>query len=248
MRNRFNPIRFKSKFLPIFSAQIKYMKQTFHIRLVFLLAQILLISASFGQSAPQIHIQNGNIAGSTSADGKVASFKGIPFAAPPVGALRWKAPQAAANWSGVRDCTKFGPSAVQQPPAPFFVWSEEFLAPPSPISEDCLYLNVWTPAPISLADKKPVIVWIHGGGFMSGAGSCPIYDGEGMAKKGVVFVSINYRLGVFGFLAHPELNWESGHNASGNYAFLDMMAALKWVQQNIEAFGGDPNMVTIAGQ
>lgn len=210
---------------------------------------LLCFAAFLAQAQSTIlHIQNGDIAGSQSADGKVAVFKGIPFAAPPVGALRWKAPQLAPNWTGVRDCTKFGPSAMQQPPLPFFVWSEEFMAPLSPISEDCLYLNVWSPSPISTAEKKPVIVWIHGGGFMSGAGGCPIYDGEGMARKGVVFVSINYRLGVFGFLAHPELNWESGRNASGNYALLDMIAALKWVQQNIATFGGDPNRVTIAGQ
>ncbi len=196
---------------------------------------------------PTLHIQNGDIAGSRSADGKVTSYKGIPYAAPPVGALRWKAPQLVTNWSGVRDCTKFGPSAVQTPPVPFFVWSQEFMAPPAPISEDCLNLNVWSAA-AKPTDKLPVIVWIHGGGFMSGAGACPIYDGEGMARKGVVFVSINYRLGVFGFLAHPELSRESGHNASGNYALLDMIAALKWVQQNIAAFGGDPDRVTIAGQ
>ncbi len=197
--------------------------------------------------APPIRIESGLISGTTNVEGNIRIFKGIPFAAPPVGELRWKAPQPAASWDDVRVCEKFPASAIQPPPAPFFVWSEEFLAPPEPLSEDCLYLNVWTPA-ISADEKRPVIVWIHGGGFMSGAGSCPIYDGEGMARKGVVFVTINYRLGVFGFLAHPELSQESGQNASGNYAFLDQIAALRWVQKNIAAFGGDPNRVTIAGQ
>ncbi len=217
-------------------------------RLAALFALFFWANAVVQSQAPAtLHIQNGDIAGSRSSDGKVAIYKGIPFAAPPVGGLRWKAPQLVTNWSGVRDCTKFGPSAVQTPPVPFFVWSQEFMAPLAPISEDCLNLNVWSAA-AKPTDKLPVIVWIHGGGFMSGAGACPIYDGEGMAKKGVVFVSINYRLGVFGFLAHPELNRESGHNASGNFALLDMIAALKWVQQNIAAFGGDPDRVTIAGQ
>src|SRR6185436_19088096 len=119
------------------------------------------------------------------------------------------------------------------------------LIPAEPINEDCLYLNVWTTRSTS---KKPVIVWIHGGAFISGSGSCPIYDGENMAKKGVVFVTINYRLGVFGFLAHPDLTKESPTHSSGNYAFLDQIAALKWVKKNIAAFGGDPDRVTIAGQ
>jgi len=174
-------------------------------------------------------------------------FKGIPFAAPPVGSLRWKAPQPPAKWEGVRKCDQFGPSAMQAKPAPFMYWSSEFLIPESPISEDCLYLNVWTGSK-SGKDKRPVIVWIHGGGFRGGGAACPIYDGEALAKKGVVFVSINYRVGVFGFLAHPDLTKESDSHSSGNYALLDMIAALKWVQQNIAAFGGNPNNVTIEGQ
>jgi len=214
-----------------------------------LLAVSLLPALSFltHAQAPPIRIESGLIAGTANEEGNVRIFKGIPFAAPPVGELRWKAPQPAASWDSVRVYAEFPPSAVQPPPVPFFVWSQEFLAPPAPLSEDCLYLNVWTSA-VSADEKRPVIVWIHGGGFMSGAGSCPIYDGEGMAKKGVVFVTINYRLGVFGFLAHPELSQEQGDNASGNYAFLDQIAALRWVQKNIAAFGGDPGRVTIAGQ
>ena len=174
-------------------------------------------------------------------------FKGIPFAAPPVGDLRWKAPQPLQKWSGVKVCDKFSASPMQASPAPFSMWTEEFLIPKEPISEDCLYLNVWTGAKSS-KEKRAVLVWIYGGGFQSGGSACPIYDGEAMAKKEIVFVSVNYRVGVFGFFAHPELTKESGYNASGNYGILDQIAALKWIQRNIQAFGGDPNNVTIAGQ
>lgn len=174
-------------------------------------------------------------------------FKGIPFAAPPLGELRWKAPQPPQNWAGTRKCTAFSASPIQNKPQPFYCWTEEFIAKPEPLSEDCLYLNVWTTAQ-SKADKRAVFVWIYGGGLSSGSTNCDIYDGEEMAKKGLVFVSINYRVGVMGFMAHPELSQESGYGASGNYGFLDQVAALKWVQQNIAAFGGDPNNVTIAGQ
>jgi para-nitrobenzyl esterase len=178
---------------------------------------------------------------------KVYIYKGIPFAAPPVGSLRWKAPQAASSWQGIRNCDAFGASAPQGKPVPFAMYTAEFLIPPEPINEDCLYLNVWTNS-LAKNAKKPVIVWIHGGAFISGSGSCPIYDGENMAKQGVVFVTINYRLGAFGFLAHPDLTKESPQHASGNYAFLDQLAALQWVQRNIANFGGDPGRVTIAGQ
>ncbi|MFT4031241.1 MAG: carboxylesterase family protein [Siphonobacter sp.] len=174
-------------------------------------------------------------------------FKGIPFAAAPVGKLRWKAPQALVPWSGVRACEAFGPSPMQASPVPFSMWSAEFLIPKEPISEDCLYLNVWSGAKSS-REKRPVLVWIYGGGFTSGGSAVPIYDGEAMAKKGIVFVSINYRVGTFGFFAHPELTKESDHNASGNYGLMDQIAALKWVQRNIAVFGGDPANVTIAGQ
>jgi para-nitrobenzyl esterase len=191
-------------------------------------------------TAQTITISNGKIQGSQ--HGGVSIFKGIPFAAPPVGNLRWKAPQPAANWSGVKNCTNFSASPIQNKPAPFYCWSEEFIAKPEPLSEDCLYLNIWS------SEKKlqPVFIWIYGGGLSSGSANCAIYDGEEMAKKGVVFVSINYRVGVLGFMAHPELTKEAG--TSGNYGFLDQIAALKWIKQNIAAFGGDPNNVTIAGQ
>jgi len=177
-------------------------------------------------------------------------FKGIPFAAPPVGALRWKAPQPVKPWKEVKECLAFGPSPVQASPAPFMCWSEEYLIPKEPINEDCLYLNVWAPKKNDKKSttKKAVLVYIYGGGFVSGGAGCDIYDGTAMAKKDIVFVSINYRVGVFGFLAHPELSNESNKKTSGNYALLDMVAALKWVHDNIEAFGGDSSRVTIAGQ
>jgi para-nitrobenzyl esterase len=127
------------------------------------------------------------------------------------------------------------------------MWTEEFIAPPEPLSEDCLYLNVWTAAK-SVEEKLPVLVWIYGGGFVSGSSACAVYDGEALAKNGIVYVSVNYRVGVFGFMAHPELSKESKHHASGNYALMDQIAALQWVKNNIAAFGGDPDKVTIAGQ
>ena len=177
-------------------------------------------------------------------------FKGIPYAAPPVGALRWKAPQAVKPWKEIKECITFGPSPMQAPPVPFMCWSEEYLIPKEPISEDCLYLNVWAPKNDNnkTKSKKAVLVYIYGGGFRSGGSGCDIYDGTAMAKKDIVFVSINYRVGVFGFLAHPELSSENDKKTSGNYAILDMVAALQWVHDNIEAFGGDPSRVTIAGQ
>lgn len=174
-------------------------------------------------------------------------FKGIPFAQPPVGDLRWKAPQPVASWEGVKVCKDFGPSPVQNKPEPFLCWSEEFIAKPEPLSEDCLYLNIWTPNK-EPNKKLPVFVWIYGGGLNSGSANCDIYDGLEMAKQGVIFVSLNYRVGVFGFMAHPQLSKESGHGASGNYGFMDQLQGLKWIQQNIDAFGGDPTNVTIAGQ
>lgn len=189
----------------------------------------------------------GFVSGMKNKQGDVAIFKGIPFAAPPVGNLRWKAPQPAKPWNGVRKYDAFSASPMQKDPAPFSMWTEEFLIPKAPISEDCLYLNVWTAATDS-NEKRPVLVYIYGGGFSSGGSAVPIYDGEAMAKKELVFVSINYRVGPFGFFAHPELTKESGRAASGNYGLMDQIAALKWVQENIAAFGGDPNNVTIAGQ
>lgn len=213
---------------------------------------ILLLSLSsnwlvHAVAPPAVQVTGGLVAGSLVEGTEIQVFKGIPFAAPPTGHNRWRAPQPVIPWTGVRNCTAFGPSPMQSKPVPFMYWSKEFLIPEQPISEDCLYLNVWTGAK-DKAEKRPVLVYIYGGGFRSGGSGCAIYDGTAMAEKGIIFVSINYRVGCFGFFAHPELTGESGYGASGNYALLDMIAALKWVNENIEAFGGDPDQVTIAGQ
>lgn len=211
---------------------------------IILIMLLLVSTASYAQS-PQAKTENGLVSGYKSGD--VSVYKGIPFAEPPVGNLRWKAPQPAKNRTGVLKCEKFSASPMQSNPVPFMMWSEEFITPPANLSEDCLYLNIWTPAKTE-KEKLPVLVWIYGGGFSSGSAACAIYDGEEMAKKGIIFVSINYRVGVFGFLAHPELSKESKNNVSGNYGLLDQVAALQWIKKNIAAFGGDPMKVTIAGQ
>lgn len=194
-----------------------------------------------------IKIESGEISGIRNAVSDVIAFKGIPYAAPPVNNLRWQAPQSVKSWTGILKCESFGSSPVQNKPAPFSMWTQEFLVPAEPISEDCLHLNIWTAAKTP-GEKRAVIIWIHGGGFTNGGTAVPIYDGEAMAKKGIVFVSLNYRVGIFGFFAHPELTKESGHHASGNYGLLDQIAALQWIQRNISAFGGDPGNITIAGQ
>lgn len=184
------------------------------------------------QPAP-VKVENGLLLG-TSEDG-LTVYRGIPFAAPPVGNLRWSAPKPASKWDGVRQADKFAPGPVQGG------------NPPSGKSEDCLYLNIWTPAK-SARDHIPVLVWIYGGGFGGGSTSEPNYSGENLAGKGVVLVSIAYRVGQLGFLAHPELSAESPNHVSGNYGLLDMIAGLQWVKKNIAAFGGDPNKVTIFGE
>jgi para-nitrobenzyl esterase len=217
-----------------------------------LMATIILLSFSSRISnntkifSDPVTIETGLVSGVKSETSNVISYKGIPFAASPVGNLRWKAPQPAIPWQGVKKCETFGASPMQAKPVPFIVYTPEFLIPEKPISEDCLYLNVWTSA--SKGEKKPVFVWIYGGGFTSGGTAVPIYDGEAMAKKGIIFVSINYRVGVFGFLAHPDLSREASYNSSGNYGLLDQIAALQWIKKNIAVFGGDPDNVTIDGQ
>ncbi len=188
---------------------------------------------------------NGIVSGTKTGD--IFTFKGVPFAAPPVGEFRWKAPQPLKDWKGVKECVKFSASPMQSKPVPFMMWTEEFISPPEPLSEDCLYLNIWTPSN-KPNQNLPVFVWIYGGGFTSGSSACAVYDGEEFAKKGVVFISINYRVGVFGFLAHPELTKESENHVSGNYGILDQIEALRWIKANISLFGGDPGNVTIAGQ
>jgi para-nitrobenzyl esterase len=208
------------------------------VKVTFLAA---LIMAANSLAAAQTQVDGGLIQGETSSESGVRVFKGIPFAAPPVGDLRWREPHPVTPWKGVRKATEFGARCMQGP-----IYGDMIFRDNGP-SEDCLYLNVWTPAK-SPKERLPVMVWIYGGGFQAGASSEPRQDGEKLAKKGVIVVSLNYRLGVFGFLAHPELSKESGHNASGNYGLMDQAAALEWVKRNIEAFGGDPSKVTIFGE
>jgi para-nitrobenzyl esterase len=197
-------------------------------------------AASFTAAAEVLtaKVTGGQVQG-VAVNGSVA-FKGIAFAAPPVGELRWKKPQPVAAWQGVRAANAFAPSCMQD--AAMLGVQQ---APPG-VSEDCLHLNVWTPAP-SASDRLPVMVWIYGGGFAIGTTSAALYDGTRLAEKGVVLVSVAYRVGAFGFLAHPELSRESG-KGSGNYGLQDMIAGLAWVRDNIAAFGGDPNNVTIFGE
>jgi para-nitrobenzyl esterase len=187
------------------------------------------------QTPPQVKVETGLLQG-TSENG-LGVYRGIPFAAPPVGDLRWRPPQPAAKWQGLKPADKFGPRCFQGGRG----------VPGVETSEDCLYLNVWSPAR-SARDRVPVLVWIYGGGFSAGATSEPTYSGENLAKKGVVLVNISYRVGQMGFFVHPELSAESKNHASGNYGLLDMIAGLEWVQRNIAAFGGDPHRVTIFGE
>ncbi|HXB74459.1 MAG TPA: carboxylesterase family protein [Candidatus Acidoferrales bacterium] len=189
----------------------------------------------------ELRTANGVLEGVISADGKVRTFKGIPYAAPPVGPLRWKPPQPAPSWTGVRKAAEYGPRCMQAP-----IFADMVFHDAGP-SEDCLYLNLWMPA-APVQARLPVMVWIYGGGFAAGATSEPRQDGGNLSKKGVLVVSMNYRLGIFGFFSHPELARESGHNASGNYGLMDQLAALEWVKKNIATFGGDPDNVTIFGE
>jgi len=210
-----------------------------------MIALAIAVGSISTSAAPEIVAVDGGQISGTAANG-VRVFKGIPFAAPPVGELRWKAPQPVVAWQGVRAADAFGASCMQEPYPAGSPYASSGVTAADPPKEDCLYLNVWTAA--AAGEKKPVMVWIHGGAWTRGAGSSPTYDGAALAKKGVVVVTTNYRLGVFGFLAHPELTAESPQHASGNYAILDHVAALKWVQKNIAAFGGDPTRVTIFGE
>jgi para-nitrobenzyl esterase len=220
------------------------MKNSLYGILLFLLSCLVPIAVAMGAppaaaGSEIVATDAGQVEGALSADSKVHVFKGIPFAAPPVGDLRWKAPQPIAKWDGVRKATEFGARCMQAR-----VYGDMNFRDDGP-SEDCLYLNVWTP---STTSRLPVMVWIFGGGFAAGSTSEPRQDGEMLAKKGVVVVSMNYRLGLFGFFSHPGLTKESGHNASGNYGLMDQLAALEWVRKNVAAFGGDPHKVTIFGE
>lgn len=208
------------------------------------LAILSFTSASFGAASDPVRVEQGLLAGTNGASASVRVYLGVPYAAPPVGDLRWKAPQPADPWKGVRKATEFSNACWQTPYPPA---AAIYQAKLPPLSEDCLYLNIWTPANSS-KDRLPVMFWIHGGGFTRGTANTSAYNGEVLARKGVVVVTINYRLGIFGFFAHPGLSAESGHHASGNYALLDQIAALTWVKKNITAFGGDPGKVTIFGE
>jgi para-nitrobenzyl esterase len=207
----------------------------------FLLAMAITVMSWMSAAAsPTIKVEQGLLEGTV--EEGLTVYEGIPFAAPPVGDLRWRAPQPAAKWDGVRRADKFGPQCMQASMGPP---PEGVQLPPQ--SEDCLYLNVWTPTK-KASDRIPVFVWIYGGGFNGGATSIPTYSGEVLARKGVVLVSIAYRVGTMGFLAHPALSAESPQHVSGNYGLLDMIAGLQWIKKNIAAFGGDPNKVTIFGE
>jgi para-nitrobenzyl esterase len=196
------------------------------------MVKILLLGTLIACQSHPLTVSSGLVSGTSVGDVRI--FKGIPFAAPPVGPLRWREPQPVKPWTGVRRCVAFGPNPIQEG------WG-------GPGKEDCLYLNVWTTKG-NPAAKKPVMVRIYGGGFTGGSGASGWCDGEAMARKGIVFVTFNYRVGVLGFLAHPALSSESPNHVSGNYGILDQIAALQWVKRNIAAFGGDPANVTIAGE
>jgi para-nitrobenzyl esterase len=214
------------------------MKKT--LLMILLLTQIAAVKV-FSQTINQVTIENGTLEGVRDAGSSITIFKGVPYAQPPVGDLRWKEPQPAKNWQGVLKADHFGKNPMQKP-----IFGDMGFRSAG-MSEDCLYLNVWTPAKTG-KEKLPVLVYFYGGGLAAGDGSEPRYDGESMAKKGIVALTVNYRLGVFGFFAHPELTKESPNHSSGNYGYLDQHAALVWVQKNIAAFGGDPKRVTIAGE
>lgn len=201
----------------------------------------ILLSAGPAFAVDRVRTTNGVVEGRGVQRSGVRIFRGIPFAQPPVGELRWREPQPLQNWKGVKQAVDFGPRCMQ---APIF---DDMRFRSNGMSEDCLYLNVWTPAR-SDRQRLPVLVYFYGGGFVTGDSSEPRYDGESMARKGIVVVTVNYRLGVFGFMAHPELTKEASYKASGNYGLLDQNAALRWVQQNITNFGGDPKRVTIGGE
>ncbi|BAU54418.1 carboxylesterase/lipase family protein [Mucilaginibacter gotjawali] len=205
------------------------------------LTALVFFAPAFAQQNSQVTISNGQLTGIYNPSTGINSYKGIPYALPPVGNLRWKEPQPPANWNGVLKADHFSHMPMQK-----HIFSDMIFRADT-MSEDCLYLNVWAPATPS-ETKRPVLVYFYGGGFVAGDGSESRYDGESLAQKGIVTVTISYRLGIFGFFAHPELTKESPHNASGNYGLLDQHAALLWVKANIAAFGGDPEKVTIAGE
>lgn len=196
-----------------------------------------------------VKTRQGAIEGLKSADGESVIFRGVPYAKPPVGGLRFRRPEPREPWEGVLPCREFAPKCPQADLRGMELYGREFYdGDETPMDEDCLYLNLWTPADAEPGQGLPVLFWIHGGAFLHGCGSEKEFDGEGFAKKGVVLVTINYRVNVFGFFSHPDLERENGERVSGNYGLLDQLAALRWVRDNIAAFGGDPERVTLAGQ
>ena len=215
------------------------MKTSFLLLCFLFLSSFLFAQLNTDTVAPRVTVPNGVLEGINVSG--IREFKGVPYAAPPVGMLRWREPQPVQNWTGVREASQFAARAMQLP-----IFSDmQFRS--NGMSEDCLYLNVWTPAK-SGNEHLPVLVYFYGGGFVGGDGSEYRYDGESMARRGIVAVTITYRLGLFGFFSHPELTKESPFHASGNEGLLDQYAALQWVQMNIASFGGDPKKVTIAGE
>lgn len=213
-----------------------------------LLSALALLGCAESVENPVLTIEGGQVQGVPADKAGVYVYRGIPYAAAPLGDLRWKEPQPVTPWQGVLVADKFGHPGYQSVHYPGGYTTEWGYGDEAPYSEDCLYLNVWTKAPGKTGAKLPVALWIHGGGYREGWGSEPEFDGQEWADKDVVLVSFNYRLGVFGFLTHPELSAESAHGVSGNYGILDQIQALKWVQANILQFGGDPDNITIFGQ
>jgi para-nitrobenzyl esterase len=194
----------------------------------------------------QVKVENGLLTGLPGKDSSITVFKGVPYAAPPVGDLRWRPPQPPVKWHGVRHTNEYCSSCIQNVQRRYLPWTEEYM-PQNEFSEDCLFLNIWTPA-TRQEERLPVFVHIPGGGFTSGSGEVLLYNGERLAAKGVVVVTINYRVGLIGFLSHPELTAESPQKSSGNYGLLDQLEALRWIHRNIASFGGDPGKVTVCGQ
>lgn len=217
-------------------------KNLFQLLNPFLAALVTSVAA-----ADPVRTDTGFVAGTASSDGTVRIYRGIPYAKPPVGDLRWRAPQPPLAWDGVLQADHFQSNCMQREQKPNnSLFTKLFYSPSEPRSEDCLYLNIWTAGDRDA--RRPVMVWIHGGGFRGGSTADPLYDGANLAQQGITFVSINYRLWKFGFFAHPTLNAESHDRTSGNYGLMDQIAALQWVQRNISQFGGDPSNVTIFGQ
>jgi len=217
---------------------------------LFIFALVAISLASCRDSNPVLNIAGGSIKGVETATKGVIAYKGIPFAAPPVGDLRWKEPQPVVPWEGVKVADTYGDAACQTTWDPNSFYGREWRASGSvPFTEDCLYLNIWTPAAGKPGKKLPVLMWIHGGGYREGFSYEPEMDGgEDYASRGVILVQVTYRLGSMGFFSHPLLSEESPHGVSGNYGLLDQVAALKWINENIEQLGGDPNNITIVGQ